>query len=205
MATRTFEVTQARTELWYVWCEIALEAEAEASQARLEALDAVRLGQSPASAIERETKGTMVAIIAVAAFLEALRNNLREVSSGPRKGGSVSKRIAMIVDHVAEAGPGDLEGRIEKLFDARNETVHSRATWAPLAMHPIGREMTEVAYRFRREQARDATQVMPDVLGAVVNPKPDADARMRAWAAHWKGFPEERESRRGPMSPANPI
>src|SRR5688572_21692782 len=98
--------SSTRTELWYVWLEIAVENEARASAARSDAFTAKDTGGSVSTALETETKATMLAAVSSAAAVENLANHLNEFLEGTITAKGVARRVI----HVVSAVFGDVVG-----------------------------------------------------------------------------------------------
>src|SRR5687768_12093593 len=112
-----------RTELWYVWLEIAVGSEARAAAARSDAFRARDKGGSVPAALETETKATMVAAVASAAAIENIANNLKEFLETPVTADTAAQRAIKVTEAVFGAVVSQgIQADVRWLFGFRNET-----------------------------------------------------------------------------------
>src|SRR5262245_18723681 len=141
-------ITEARTELWYVWAEIAIDAESDASVARTRALQRRQDGSVLEIQMEHEVKAVLIATSAASHALDAFFatvGELGQVSPTTRqawKANRVSRRqqILQMLAATFEIGPlrQSWDRRLKLLFETRNSAVHYQAQSGPLVAHPIG-------------------------------------------------------------------
>jgi len=189
-------IRSSKTELWYAWAEIAIKDEREAWQGRRAAKAALNHGQTPVPGIERETKGAMSAVVAAAACVEALANELQQFV--PKVTGPAPRRVVDVMRSVfGEVIDQPVVDEIQWLFDFRNTTIHYRAEWAELQAHPaFGMLTTRVASTYTKEAATRGVDVVESVLKSVVKPGRSEIREAGWWASRWRSLPDDLHAER---------
>jgi hypothetical protein len=185
---------QSKTELWYVWAEVALDHAATARVARNDATQAIARADRPFGPLEREMKASMVAIASSAHAIDAFATAAREAgqvshellvqwrAERTNRVGQIHQTLLRTFDvgNRAKVWYGDLA----RLFRLRDETVHHEARWADLERHPLGFDTSRTAATYTLEAAVQATDLLVEVIiGCLSNPKTNPD--VKRWASLW--------------------
>jgi len=188
----------ARTELWFAWLEIAVEHEERALDARVAAIEAKRTGGNIAEALETETKSAMAAVVAAAAALETIGNNLDRFLDMPVTAPGLAGRVAKVINGVfGDVVPAALRDQMRWLVDLRNDTIHYRADWHAIDLHPVlGVPTTLVARVYGVEAATKSVDVVLRAVKVATNPGRSKSDEAEFWAIHWRSLPSEIEERR---------
>lgn len=127
----------ARTELWFAWAEIAIDRELESRRGRRSAERAIATGTDPSGGIELETKAAMSTVVAACAAIETIAYNLVRFATNPIRASRAHQRALRTIARVfPNARLDPLHKDIKWLFELRNATVHYRADWQALDIHP---------------------------------------------------------------------
>jgi hypothetical protein len=165
---------ESKTDLWYVWAEIAEDHEATAVTARLAAHSMLADAARPFGPLEEEMKASMVSIAASAHSLDAFATAAREAgmvdrdviaawkSGGTSRVGQIHQTLCLTFD-IGRWSTGWYRD-MKWLFDLRGKTVHYEAQWAALERHPLGFDSTRVAATYSLEASRRAVALLLEVL-----------------------------------------
>jgi hypothetical protein len=208
-------ITEVRTELWYVWAEIAIDAEFDARVARDSVSERRQDGAVVEVQMEQEVKAVLIATTAASHALDAFFNSVAELGlisdasratwkkNGVRRRGQILETLAATFE-IGKQRTSWNQG-LEKLFEIRKDAVHYEARPGPLIPHPVGVTTTPVAGQFALEEARSAVDLMLEIITTCIRrprPVPAAIAWSRSWSHADSDLNSRREGRsNGPGAP----
>lgn len=133
----------------------------------------------------------MSAVVAAAACVEALANELQQFV--PKVTGPAPRRVVDVMRVVfGEVISERLLDEVQWLFNFRNTTVHYRAEWAELQIHPaFGMLTTRVANTYTKEAATRSVDVVANILKSVVKPGRSEIKEAGWWASRWQSLPDD--------------
>lgn len=114
----------------------------------------------------------MASVSAAGAALETFGTYLHYFTNDRPTRGPAAERVLKQVQRVypdAKISP-ELARRVSDLFTRRNRTLHYASKPERMAPHPLGVDSTWVARTFTVEAAREAVDVVADLVTAAFNP-----------------------------------
>jgi hypothetical protein len=168
---------QVRSRLWMPWGRIAIQHEAMAHAVRGEAAS-LPAETSLGPLIQPEVEAGLVCVCATAFALEALYieltdpalrivpSDLRDswTARRTRRGGRIEETLKRAVD--TSALPSILRQDLDQLFQARGNAVHFVGKFQPMALHPLGTDVSPVQLMYSAESATRAVDLLVQILTA---------------------------------------
>lgn len=188
------------SSFWYTWLYIAIEHEHEAR----EVYEAAPSGNELGDAIGRDTRASLIAIVAAAHSIDALYGlargavprELRAAWDANRMNRSTrireTLRLAFHIDAVARARSDDLDW----LFQLRNEAVHFEEESRPVVAHPLGTNTAVENEKYSMHHASRAVDLALDLSEACITSAKPAKAFASWGARHAPGFDRLRQFRK---------
>ncbi len=163
------------TAFWRSWLDIAIAELDRAVDARNLGLAARAAGQEVGTAILSETSASMVAAVAAAACVESFGKTIAaRAAMNFGSLGKTSEATSAVLSNVFDVDPKGLEDRLRRLFDDRNEAIHSAETDDPTVPHPLGVSTGKGNAFFTVERAAEAVTLASQLLNECANaPKPN--------------------------------
>lgn len=140
----------------------------------------------------------MTAAVAATAALENIANNVEEFLEIPITAkGAAGRAVKAITSVFGDVVDQSLRDQVRWLFGYRNETVHHRADWHAIELHPVlGVPTTRVARFYCSESATRSVQVALDVLSAATKPGRSDNSEAEIWASRLRPLVSELEATR---------
>ncbi len=163
-----------KSHFWIDWAEIAIENEAVARRARLELYP-----KDASEGLRTEKHAGMIAVSASAHALDALYGELRDEiplpigwsTRGRREAekGKGPPRHARILETLklgfaVGKGASQWPPQFKDLFDRRDAALHPREDFHEPVPHPAGTNTAASNVTYRLESAKDAVDLLLDVL-----------------------------------------
>lgn len=180
------------TSFWYTWLYIAIEHEREAREIYEAGPSEAELGD----AIARDTRASLIAIVAAAHSIDALYGLARGAVPGELRAawdrnelGRSSRigetlRRAFHIEAFAEARKDDLDW----LFQRRNEAVHYEEASREVVPHPLGTNTAVDNEKYSMHHASRAVDLALDLSEACITSAKPAKA-FKPWGArHARGL-----------------
>ncbi|MBE0608023.1 MAG: hypothetical protein IH609_01445 [Dehalococcoidia bacterium] len=163
------------TAFWRYWLDIAIAELDRAVNARNLGLAARAAGDEVGNAIRSETNASLVATVAAAACVESFSKTIAaRAAMNFGSLGKTSKATSAVLSTVFDVDPKGLEDRLRRLFDDRNEAIHSAETDDPTVPHPLGVSTGKGNAFFTVERAAEAVTLAAQLLNECANaPKPN--------------------------------
>jgi hypothetical protein len=202
LAQSRWTLGQTRTELWFAWVDIAIDAEARAVTARRVGRRSLRNAEALSKALERETVAAMVAVVAAGATLETTSKNLAQFRPHVDARGAADRFLRTAAAVFPRATIDDaFRTRVQEVFDLRNNTIHYASSWQDMTDHPIGVRTTQVAATYCVEAAERSVSTVIDALRRLAIPGLSYSQPAEMWAFYWRSLPDELEARRSRLGP----
>jgi hypothetical protein len=183
-----------RTELWFVWAEVAEEHEATALRAREEVRASISSAGRAFGPLEIEVKASMVAVSAAAHALDAFATAAREagviddaVIEGWRahrtpRAGQIHETICRTFN--VRSWSRRWAKELQWLFRLRGETVHFQSDWAALERHSLGFDTSPVAATYTVEASSRAVDLLLEIV-ATTTGRPKKNPDVVKWCQTW--------------------